>query len=1072
MKNTFRKALMLIAAFVSVSCMDEIENPATENPLEGDLAEMTFTASFAGDTRTTLVNGVEVWWQPDDQIIVTNGEECNNYYTTITAPAKEAEFKGFGGNLSAKNGFYYAGFPTYSFEGTVFNAFCPAYQNAVPNSFASNVNVAVAKCPAEERLFTFRNVFGYLKFDVSEDCEWDIVSVEVRAKGGEALSGSCKIDCSEDDPQIERVQDAGFDYVSLNSEQALTPGSYYIAVLPGKYEEGLEFNIISADGKVSVKSIDREMTIRKGVIYSLGTITSLNDYMTLQKEALMALYESTGGDSWDVNTNWGSDNPLYTWYGVMTDEKGFVYYLSLSGNNLKGTLPAEIGNLKYLKKLYLNSNELEGDIPQELYGLSGLSELSLSSNQLTGTLSPSIGNLAQLKTLDLGYNRFSGSLPEEIGDLTGLQTLSLGHNEFTGQIPSSFSGLTELISLVLENNSFSGNIDFISSLVNLGTVALRENGFSGSLPDGIGALKNVRQFDIEKNDFNGAVPAGISEIMTTIDKYHLAMDGNALTGKLPADIYEHPRFEEFWPTILNQDIEKGGGIDISDLRIPAPSGTYTDIDGNTIDLYDFYSSNELTIWLNWAAWCPFSLDMIQYLIPIYNAYKSKGLGILGYDAMADVWPLDTMEDMETSIAKNQIPWRNIPMYESGGDERINYHTALFSFVLPEIMVVDQSGAVILQMRTKYEDYNNIEEALTALLAKELGNVELEKPDLYESEDMSKDGEVVRLQYHTKGDGIDVVLLGDGFVDLDMEADGVYESLMKEAMEALFEEEPMSSHREYFNVYTVKAVSKHNIISESTSTVFDTEFGAGTRVSGDNDKCFTYASEVNDYKAIYEDGDVIDLTKSIVICLMNQRYYAGTCYMFTDGSNVSYFPLGYDDEMFVQLLNHEAVGHGFGKLMDEYEDNIGRIPLEEANSFNMNAIDYGWGENVDINSDPAYVKWSMFLSDPRYQNEGLGVYEGALTYQYGAFRPSMNSIMRYNTGGFNAPSRYAIYKRIMEYAGVGYVTYEDFVEYDEINLTSAVKANAAMKARRNYVERTFEPTHPPVIVKGSWRDAMK
>lgn len=83
-------------------------------------------------------------------------------------------------------------------------------------------------------------------------------------------------------------------------------------------------------------------------------------------------------------------------------------------------------------------------------------------------------------------------------------------------------------------------------------------------------------------------------------------------------------------------------------------------------------------------------------------------------------------------------------------------------------------------------------------------------------------------------------------------------------------------------------------------------------------------------------------------------------------------------------------------------------------------------------------------------------------------------MRFNVGGFNAPSREAIYYRIhkLAYGPEWEYDYEDFVEYDARNRASAAQAGTALKSRTNYVERTFEPTHPPVIVKGSWRDAMK
>ena len=97
------------------------------------------------------------------------------------------------------------------------------------------------------------------------------------------------------------------------------------------------------------------------------------------------------------------------------------------------------------------------------------------------------------------------------------------------------------------------------------------------------------------------------------------------------------------------------------------------------------------------------------------------------------------------------------------------------------------------------------------------------------------------------------------------------------------------------------------------------------------------------------------------------------------------------------------------------------------------------------------------------------FEGGLTYWSGVWRPTEDSIMRYNTGCFNAQSREAIYYRIhkLAYGDSWEYDYEEFVEYDAVNRSSS---SAPQKSRRNYVERPLEPTAAPVVVGKSWRDA--
>ena len=53
----------------------------------------------------------------------------------------------------------------------------------------------------------------------------------------------------------------------------------------------------------------------------------------IDRDALVALYNATDGPNWRIRTNWLSDAPLGSWYGVITDSKGRVTSLDLWSNN-------------------------------------------------------------------------------------------------------------------------------------------------------------------------------------------------------------------------------------------------------------------------------------------------------------------------------------------------------------------------------------------------------------------------------------------------------------------------------------------------------------------------------------------------------------------------------------------------------------------------------------------------------------------------------------------------------------------------------------------------------------------
>ena len=345
--------------------------------------------------------------------------------------------------------------------------------------------------------------------------------------------------------------------------------------------------------------------------------------------------------------------------------------------------------------------------------------------------------------------------------------------------------------------------------------------------------------------------------------------------------------------------------------------------------------------------------------------------------------------------------------------------------------------------------------------------DLPEVDFYISSDYTNDGQSEQLFESSVGNGIDLILMGDAFSDRQI-ADGTYTNVMRSAQDAFFSEEPYKSFKDYFNVYSVNVVSATEGYDYSGQSL-GTGFGDGTYVYGNDSKVIEYAKKV-----IPEDK----IDDAVIIVMMNEDAYAGTCFMYDApdgdygrGTAIAYFPTNSIPDNFNGLVLHEAGGHGFAKLADEYAYEANGTISQDAINSTRSYEPYGWWKNVDFTNDATQVKWSTFISDSRYANENIGCYEGGLTYWSGVWRPTENSIMRYNTGGFNAPSRYAIWYRInkLAYGDSWNGTYEDFVEYDAINRTPSAVARRA-QSRRNYVEKPLPQLAPPVVVGHSWREA--
>ena len=302
-------------------------------------------------------------------------------------------------------------------------------------------------------------------------------------------------------------------------------------------------------------------------------------------------------------------------------------------------------------------------------------------------------------------------------------------------------------------------------------------------------------------------------------------------------------------------------------------------------------------------------------------------------------------------------------------------------------------------------------------------------DGYQSTDYSQDGKVSQLNIASQGKGIPIVIMGDGFVDKEI-ADGSYSRTINQAMEHLFSEEPIKSLREYFDVYQVTAVSKRNIFDGTSSTVFGTVPDHQTMgIDVDASQVMKYVKKV----------EGIDSIHALAVVIMNMNINKGVTYMM--GSNkitdysyaIALCPVidSLKSEMFRSVLVHEAVGHGFAKLADEYvRSTEGSATDDDIKELKERHEKYGWFLNVDSEKDSTKVLWTKFIYDAEFSNEKIGTYEGGYTFFKGVYRPSEESMMRSNDAPFNAPSRQVIYNKVMKMALDRTPTYQEFVEFDK------------------------------------------
>ena len=259
------------------------------------------------------------------------------------------------------------------------------------------------------------------------------------------------------------------------------------------------------------------------------------------REALVALYNATGGRDWVRNDNWLSDAPIGEWYGIATDADSHVTQILLKANQLNGEIPPELNQLTRLEILELGDNQLTGEIPPELGNLVNLIGLWLYGNALSGEIPSELGNLASLVVLVLdggssliGFNSgnsLSGEMPPELGNLVNLRMMSLKSHRLSGEIPRELGNLVNLEVLNLDINDLSGGIPpELGNLSNLRELHLQLNRLGGRIPPELGNLANLEVLIINGNSLTGEVPSELGYLTNLI---YLNLGSNQLRGCIP-----------------------------------------------------------------------------------------------------------------------------------------------------------------------------------------------------------------------------------------------------------------------------------------------------------------------------------------------------------------------------------------------------------------------------------------------------------------------------------------------------------------------------------------------------------
>lgn len=1081
------KRLMIIAAIAAMGVSCAINEPE-EKVVQDDSQEFYATLEDAS-TRVFADEKLRVRWDADDRVSIFNKYTFNREYYFAGATGDNAgvfrkvESEDFmtGNALD----YVYAVYPyneanRIDDDGAI-SISLPVTQVYREDSFGRGANTMVSVTEDNELLF--KNLCGYLVLKLYGN-DVSVSSLVLRGNSGEKISGAATVSAILGaTPSVETAAGA-LDSIKLNCQTAVTIGTssdnyteFWLVVPPVTFTKGFTVTVTDPQGGVFTKQTTKPVTITRNSVSRMA--------------AIEVIVENPGGEDvppaneiWYHTTD-GAAVTLYSQTGFGADIVSNTYSDGKGILRFSAAITA-VGSRAFYKCSTLDSVSLPSGITainsRAFYYCDNLESISIPPSVTT------IGNSCfefckKLKAVDISRTQIS-SLPDYVFHFCS----SLEHVYLPSTIQSLAFGVfdSSAIKEIVFSSSFRGTLGYATfqectelRRVELGSAsAIDGYAFAGcssieeiTLPDTvteIGESAFYRCTSLKKlhipdsvtsigDAFIQSCPAleCLSGPFVLSDGRSLVKDGTLLgfaAGGLGAFSYVLPEGitkvgsgvfsmdDQLERVVFNSSIESVGNqaffqcTSLKAVSMPMVKELGNGIFYGCTSLEQVDLSDDIT---------EIPREMFLDCSSLKKAVIPEKVTRIGMRAFKNCSSLDSLFCMP------MIP----PSYDDLSGVLGVSSPEIFKGASSTLKILVGTNEVSLYLGSDWQDMSS------KIVAYEY--VGRQEPDYYMSKDYSRDGEVTVLQTASVGKGIDIVLMGDAFSDRDIES-GTYSQTMVKMMNSLFSEEPYKSYKDYFNVYSVAVVSATEGY-EHEGRRLQSFFGSGTQVGGNDGVVRNYAS-----RAVTSGN----LNNTLILVAMNRNYYAGTCYMYfssslsvTDygeGLSIAYFPLGTDEEMFRTLICHEAGGHGFAKLADEY--NYSQTITEAQISNYQAKFKHGWWKNIDFTSDPSSVKWSAFLNDSRYASENLGVYEGACTYAKGAYRPTNESLMRHNTGGFNAPSREAIYYRIhkLAYGDSWQYDRETFVQYD---LAKNVGANAMARssAAQSHVFDNLPPLAPPVVI---------
>ena len=787
-------------------------------------------------------------------------------------------------------------------------------------------------------------------------------------------------------------------------------------------------------GQLEVQMIDRlEMDVTKIKNLKLTGAIDYNDYTFMCNEmtSLMRLNLKEVDSYWDGVYQTGNMSGKTTLIKcVLPDKLERIVDYTFSGTSLTGTLIIPEG-VKYVAG-FDGTKISNVQFPSTLEEIGGgafgscsalMCEISLphSLKRIGGGAfrgSAIRGNLVLPEGLEYigseafyGCSGLTGSLTIPSG-IKVIESSSFRQCGFTGNLNLPM-GLTEIQESAFSSTKFKGELNIPSTVTTIGGYAFYSNEFNGTLilPKelivlGSGAFSQCWRLSgvVEIPENITVIPSGLFDRCGMLEGVVLHKD---------VEVIESGAFANcFYITSLVSKAKNPPVVDASCFNGVAKDNFVVEVPEESVKKYQFASGWSEFKRIEAHREFSISRNLLRTLNDehskrfLVRANAGEAWSVESAPEWVTITPSNGVGKVDVTITVNEMAAGDVGTFQTGtlnSSGKVTYTTH-----------AGRGGEVVFLLDGK--DYRT--------------RMTVEQYD-YEY----GDGDLITLQEKGVGNGVNIVLMGDCFDAKDI-SEGKYLQAMQDAYKYFFDIEPYLTYKDYFNVYTVFGMSADSGMG-TVNTIREARFGsqytlnAGVEPNFETVFAGACVAPIND-----------DVSTTLIILVENSNEYDGLCYMYGDGSAVAVVPMSTDPAPydFQGLVHHEAGGHGFGKLADEYiyhnafisacpECGDLRLAIWEKKS-------YGFYENISLTGDWNEIEWSHLIFDPQYSNV-VDVYEGAYMHTRGVYRSEATSCMNNNIPYYNAISREAMVKRIMKYAGEEY-SFEAFKAKDYESLPSSAR----------------------------------